>query len=308
MAAEGHESASPLLRRHIPDPGEPLPRVAWPTVALLVAGLALWAGASALWLTGAWPWWATTLVNAVAAYLLFTVAHDAAHHAASTDSVLNRWIGRAAVPLFAPTASFPVWRYIHMQHHRFTNHDDGSDPDHYTMAGPAWQRPLRWATVDLNYLVFYARAWDTRPRAERREQTLSMAVLAALVLGTAVTGTFWVLLALVVIPSRLAIVYLAWAFDYLPHHHLHETPQGDRLKATRNRIGLERLLTPLLLYQNYHLVHHLHPVIPFYRYIAVWRRNEERYLEGDPELTTVRGRRLTPDEYRAIRGLVEHDH
>ena len=44
-----------------------------------------------------------------------------------------------------------------MQHHRFTNHEDGSDPDHYTMEGPAWQRPLRWVTVDFNYLAFYAR-------------------------------------------------------------------------------------------------------------------------------------------------------
>ena len=29
-------------------------------------------------------------------------------------------------------------RVVHMQHHRFTNHDDGEDPDHYTMRGPGW--------------------------------------------------------------------------------------------------------------------------------------------------------------------------
>ena len=62
-------------------------------------------------------------------------------------------------------------------------------------------------------------------------------------------------------------------------------------------------MTPVLLYQNYHLVHHLHPLIPFYRYIAVWRRNEAAYLAGDPELSTVRGRKLTADEYRRIREL-----
>ena len=58
-----------------------------------------------------------------------------------------------------------------------------------------------------------------------------------------------------------------------------------------------------MLYQNYHLVHHLHPLIPFYRYIAVWRRNEAAYLSGDPELSTVRGRQLTVDEYRRMREL-----
>jgi ring-1,2-phenylacetyl-CoA epoxidase subunit PaaE len=72
-----------------------------------------------------------------------------------------------------------------------------------------------------------------------------------------------------------------------------------------NRIGFERLLTPLALYQNYHLVHHLHPAVPFYRYIAVWRRNEERYLERNPALSTVRGRPLTASEYRRLREL-EH--
>jgi hypothetical protein len=33
---------------------------------------------------------------------------------------------------------------------------------------------------------------------------------------------------------------------------------------------------------------------------------EDSYLQGDPALTTVRGRELTTDEYRRIRQLVEH--
>ena len=57
-----------------------------------------------------------------------------------------------------------------------------------------------------------------------------------------------------------------------------------------------------------HLVHHLHPIVPFYRYLAVWRRNEERYLEGDPALSTVGGRPLTVDEYRELCKLAEHEH
>ncbi|MCW2993284.1 MAG: hypothetical protein JWQ18_779 [Conexibacter sp.] len=296
-----------LPLRRIPDPQEPAPRVAWPTVALLVFGLALWAGSSALWLAGAWPWWISSALNAVASYLLFTVAHEAAHHAAATDSALNRWIGRLSVPLFAPISSFPTWRFIHMQHHRFTNHTDGSDPDQYTMAGPPWQRLPRWMSVDLRYLVFYVGHRRARPRAEQREQLVAMGALLAITVAAALTGHGLDIIILLYLPSRVALVYLAWAFDYLPHHRLHHTPEQDRLKATRNRIGLERLLTPVLLYQNYHLVHHLHPVIPFYRYIEVWRRNEEAYLAGDPALSTVRGRELTADEYRRIRELVEHE-
>jgi fatty acid desaturase len=296
----------PLSVTRIPDPHEPVPRVAWPTLALLIVGIGLWAFSSGMWLAHIWPWWISTLLNALASYLLFTVAHDAAHHAAAGDSGINEWIGRLATPFFAPHASFRVWRFVHMQHHRYTNHDDGRDPDGYTMAGPSWQRPLRWLTVDLQYMFFYAPRLRGRPRSELYEQFAALGLLVSLTAVALATGHVIDIIVLLYLPCRLAILYLGWAFDYLPHHRLHHTPSQDRFKTTRNRIGLERLLSPILLYQNYHLVHHLHPIVPFYRYLAVWRRNEDDYLDGDPALSTVRGRELTTEEYRRIRQLVEH--
>jgi ferredoxin-NADP reductase len=66
---------------------------------------------------------------------------------------------------------------------------------------------------------------------------------------------------------------------------------------------MEWLLTPLMLSQNYHLVHHLHPSIPFYRYLTAWRRNEEAYLERDAAISTAFGRQLDPDEFRTWKQL-----
>ncbi|MGI9557933.1 MAG: hypothetical protein ACR2N5_08335, partial [Solirubrobacterales bacterium] len=57
----------------------------------------------------------------------------------------------------------------------------------------------------------------------------------------------------------------------------------------------------VFLYQNYHLVHHLHPLIPFYKYLVAWRRNEEEYLSHDPPLRTFTGADLGVDEYRRRR-------
>lgn len=153
--------------RRIPDPEEPVPVLARPTLILLAASLVAWLASTALALVDALPLAAAVAINSVAAYLLFTVAHDAAHHAASSHTGLNRWMGRVATPFFAPQASFAVWRYIHMQHHRFTNHDDGRDPDHYTHAGPRWQLPLRWLTIDLHYVRFYFPQLAGRPRSEK---------------------------------------------------------------------------------------------------------------------------------------------
>jgi ring-1,2-phenylacetyl-CoA epoxidase subunit PaaE len=190
-----------------------------------------------------------------------------------------------------------------MQHHRFTNHRDGDDPDDYTNRGPRWQAPLRWLTIDLWYMVFYLPRLRTRPRSERIELYLTWLIIFGASAAAIATGHLFDLIVLYYLPVRLAILFLGFAFDYLPHHGLHHTPSEDRLKTTRNRIGAERLLSPALLYQNYHLVHHLHPLVPFHRYLAVWFRNEDAYLEGEPALSDVRGRPITVDEYRRLRQL-----
>jgi ring-1,2-phenylacetyl-CoA epoxidase subunit PaaE len=280
--------------------------VAWPTAWLLVTGVALFAGSSALAVADVIPWPLATLLNAVASFMLFTVSHEASHHSASADERLNLWMGRIATPLFAPHAGFAAWRFIHMQHHRFTNESDGSDPDDYTNRGPRWLAPLRWLTIDLWYVVFYVPRLRSRPRAEKIETAIQLAIIGGASIALIVTGNLFWLIVLFFLPIRISILALGWAFDYLPHHGLHETAAENRFHTTRNRIGGERVLSPLMLYQNYHLVHHLHPVIPFYRYVAVWRRGEESYLEHDPPLTTVAGRPLTTDEYRRLRQLADH--
>jgi fatty acid desaturase len=300
-------TTSPVTVTRIPRPDEPVPALALPAAAVFAAGVLVYAGSTALALTGAWPWFAAVLPNAVASYLLFTVAHDASHHSLSHHEAVNVWLGRIATFLFAPQAGFRTWRFIHMQHHRFTNHDDGRDPDHYTHRGPAWQGPLRWLTIDLYYMVWYLPRMRERPRAERLELLASWAVFAALVVAAVTSGHGFELVVLFLVPMRLSVLWLGFAFDYLPHNGLQLTPAQDRFKTTRNRIGLERLLSPLLLYQNYHLVHHLHPTIPFHRYIAVWRRSEADYLAAGPALSDVRGRPITPDEYRRLRELAGHD-
>ena len=73
-------------------------------------------------------------------------------------------------------------------------------------------------------------------------------------------------------PARLAIGLLAFGFDWLPHHPHDVRSDDDRYRATVVRPS--PWLTPLLIYQNYHLIHHLYPAVPFYRYSRVWRAKE----------------------------------
>jgi fatty acid desaturase len=229
------------------------------------------------------------------------VLHDASHRSISQTDGVNRWLGRFSAPFVTPLASYSVFRFVHMQHHRFTNETDGRDPDAYTTAGAPWTWIFRWPTLDLSYVFFYVPKLGSRPRGEKVEYVVTVAgvigLLVAFTLTTSVADLLW----LIILPGRLNVTFLAFAFDWLPHHGLHETPDQNRFHTTRNRVGMERVMTPVLLYQNYHLVHHMHPLIPFYRYIAAWRRNEDAYLDEDVPLATYFGREISAEDYRASR-------
>jgi fatty acid desaturase len=299
-------TAAPDIKR-IPNPNEPKPRLAWPTVGVLVGGIAVWAGSTALALAGLWPYPLSVAVNTLATFALFTPLHEACHRTISTSEGVNVWLGRLASLFIAPFAGLGLFRFVHMQHHRFTN-DHELDPDDWAGAEghPAWQLPLRWLTLELAYMRYYVPRLGKRPRREKLEFVLTLVVSASILVAAFATGYGVDALLLWLLPQRIAVFLLGWSFDYLPHHELFATHAENPYQATRNRIGLERLLALVMLYQNYHLVHHLHPVIPFYRYIAVWRRQEDEYLARDPALSDVLGRPLTVEEYRQIRELAHH--
>ncbi|MEX1178810.1 MAG: fatty acid desaturase [Nitriliruptor sp.] len=265
---------------------------------LAVYGVTAWAA-----LTGRLTAWVSIPVHAAMCFAMFTVLHDATHRGAGKVKAVNEILGRLAIPFVALHASFPLFRFIHLEHHKHVNEDPDVDPDAWVIEGPTWQLPLRWAVVDLRYAWFWANNVRSRPRAEIVESVAVMAVAAALLTGLVLTGHLGAFALVLLIPQRIALVVLAWWFDWLPHHGLEATNRDDRYQTTRNIVGAERLLTPLMFSQNYHLVHHLHPIVPFYRYLQAWRNEEVAYLEHDPPLATPTGRPVTADEERARRGL-----
>ena len=289
----------------LPDPGERVPPVAWPTLALYAGTLALFALEMFGVLAAGWSPWVTVPMGTAVTFLMFSVLHEATHHAVSTSDRLNNLMGHLSVPFVAPYGTFGMIGYIHIEHHRNTNEQKSVDPDAWTSEGPWWQLPFRWMTIDLWYFVFYLRRLPQRPRGE---------VVATSLMFMAVVGGFgWLVAAghgatlavAFLVPQRLGLGVLAWWFDYLPHHGLPFTGRQDKYRATRLRVGGEWWATPLFVYQNYHLVHHLHPSVPFYRYVRAWRRNEQAYLDRNAAISTVFGRSLTPSEYRTWRRLTD---
>ncbi|HEY2192481.1 MAG TPA: fatty acid desaturase [Actinomycetospora sp.] len=305
------EDEAAAVRRGVPDPGVPLPAVAWPTVALWAGSLAAWVVATVLALaaldgtvSGSWLV-ATVPVHALVTFTMFTVLHEAIHHAAGRVRGINEVLGRLSMPFVVAWSTFPLVRFIHIEHHRHTNEDVLVDPDAWVEGGPIWQRPLRWLAIDLWYFRFYAPRMRQRPRREVAGELATLAVVVGLAAALVVSGHGLALVMIYLLPQRLGVGVLAWWFDWLPHHDLGVTARTDRFRATRVRVGREWLMTPVMLYQNYHLVHHIHPTIPFYRYVRAWENTRDDYLSRDVPIATAWGTELTPAEYRAWRGVTD---
>ena len=297
------EAESRAVRRGVPDPGIPTPTMARPTIALFFATLGFWAlGTWLLFTERASAWLLIPMFTAVT-FWMFTVLHECAHHAAGRANWVNEVFGRLSMVYMASFASFPALRHVHIEHHRHTNEDRAIDPDTWSTHGPALLMPLRWATQDLYYVVFWAKRINRRPKAEVAETLFTAGATVGVIAWAALGGWFWELSVWYLIPQRLGLFTLAWWFDWLPHHGLSATSASDRYRATRIRVGMEWLMTPGLLYQNYHLVHHLHPSIPFYRYITAWNKNRDTYLSRESAIITAWGRELSPTEYRAWRNI-----
>jgi beta-carotene hydroxylase len=252
------------------------------TLALATGALALWATSVVLGVMGLIPAPLAVLGAALGAYVSFTPMHDAAHRAVGRSRTLNAVVGRlAAVPLMGP---FQAFRYMHLEHHKHTNEADGSDPDRYSGSGRWWLLPLRWVTQDLHYYVVYAGRLRRRPRAEAIEVVATIVALYGTAIGLIIAGYGADVALYVLLPPRIAITFLALAFDYLPHAPYAATRKEDRFAATR--IIDHAWLTPVMLGQNYHLVHHLYPAVPWYRYGRVWSARRDQ---------------LTADGARAVR-------
>lgn len=242
-----------------------VPAIAWPTLLLAALALALWGLGLALVTTGTFGFGLAAMT--LGAYLAFTPLHDATHKAvAAKHPRLNDAIGRlAVVPLFGPYLAF---KFVHLEHHAHTN-DPAKDPDHYSARGPKVLLPLRWMTQDLNYYAVYLRVG--RPPAEVADVVISLTLLLGAVALLIATGHGLVALAWLV-SSRLALGLLAFAFDYLPHRPHTVLQRDDRFRATTMRLGLPWQV--LLVNQSHHLVHHLTPQVPFYKYPDVWVAQE----------------------------------
>jgi fatty acid desaturase len=279
-----HPSASHTLRDAPDQSFQDLisaPLLAVPTVLLFFACLAGVAGITYLVIDQRIPMVLGTMVNGVIAYYFFSSTHDSAHGAMSTIKPLNNFFGVVSLLFFGPIATLSVGRWIHNQHHRYTN-VEGKDPDFFGHKIDFWM-PLRWTNFDYFYTTYFLKnAGSVLVRKLLPGLVLQISFVIAATATAFWYGYGWEAVMLWLVPSRISSFLFVAMFVYFPHAPFAATSEENEFKATSIRAGWEWLLSPLMTYQNYHLVHHLYPGAPFYRMIRIWNARRAFHLAQKP--------------------------
>lgn len=263
---------------------------AWPTITLFFA---LWAGLLAsvtVSLSGAMPLWAACLLNATLLYVLAHINHEAIHRNISGGNPRLLWLNEAigqfgSIWFFLP---FPAFKAVHLAHHRAPN-DPVTDGDMWVAKENPFTVFARCSTILWGYELqlwrmasegSLSRANIISIYGQRLAVILAWTFLFALGYGME-AFLLWILPALIVMPV------LAMFFAYIVHRPHDETDPYRSSNVILARGALQPLVTAAFVFQNYHLVHHLNPRIPFYGYGEYFRARRAEFEAKGASITTL---------------------
>ncbi|MEB3829943.1 beta-carotene hydroxylase [Phormidium sp. CCY1219] len=267
-----------------------------PTLLMFFAALALVVLSTVGYWCLQWPGWCCFFINVVALHMSGTVIHDACHNVAHRDKLMNAILGHGSALMLG--FAFPVFTRVHMQHHANVN-DPDNDPDHFvSTGGPLWLIAARFFYHEVFF--FKRRLWR---KYELIEWFLSRLFVATVVFVACQYGFLGYILNFWFSPALVVGLALGLFFDYLPHR-----PFTDRDRWKNARVYPSPILNILILGQNYHLVHHLWPSVPWYYYQRAYRETQPLLeAKGSPlSLGLLEGKSFWSFLYDIVLGIRFH--
>ena len=225
-----------------------------PTLLLFLVAVAMLVLSNFGYWLWEWPHWLCFSINTIALHCAGTVIHDACHQSAHRNRVMNAMLGHGSALMLA--FAFPGFTRVHLQHHGHVNHPE-DDPDHYvSTGGPLWLIAVRFLYHEVFF--FQRRLWR---KYELLEWFISRLIVGVIVYISVQYHFLGYILNFWFIPAFVVGIALGLFFDYLPHR-----PFAERDRWKNARVYPNPILNILIMGQNYHLIHHLWPSIPWYNY------------------------------------------
>ena len=258
--------------------------VEWPTFSLIILCYVLWAlgttGLSGLWLP----------LGFVATTLSITLHSSLQHEVLHGHPFANRHLSEALVfPALGLCIPYQRFRDTHLAHHQDSILTDPYDDPESNFQDPdVWAVLPRWKQIVLTFnntlagrlllgpaisiISFSASDWHKIKAGDR-------AVLigwlwhipgVAIIIAWLITfGQMPVWLYLLAAYCGLAILKIRTFLEHQAH---------ERARARTVIIEDRGPLAFLFLNNNLHVVHHMHPAVPWYRLWDYYRKNKDRYL------------------------------
>jgi beta-carotene hydroxylase len=255
-----------------------LGKVAWPTVFVAIGIVAAFTVVTTLATTRIIPLWLGLILNSFILYLDQTPLHEACHgNIAGKDSNwlwLNHTVGYVCGAILLH--EYKAFRYMHLAHHRDTN-DPAIDPDHWVAVQNPFLLFFRCMTIVFwyhqyfwKYIAFKPHIPGMRPLAIHIVAMYT--ILYSIAFWLSVFGWWREVLALWIVPHFIASGLIIYFFAYLTHkpHEVHERYRDTNVFWVKGKL-LEPIVNWLYMFQNFHLIHHLFPRIPFYLYPNAFR-------------------------------------
>ena len=258
-----------------------VPVFSGPQILLASVALALFGFSTAAAIAHTIPLWLAMVCNLISVYLAFTPLHDASHRAVSSNSFLNDLIGIIPGQLLLPGINMTAFRAIHMDHHRYVG-QEGRDPDTAFVRLPfggvfyLMFADIHWVFWYLEYGRHY---WS-------RKVAFYMVLLLVMVIGihaAFLMSPWWKeFLLLYVVPQRIGLGVVAYTFAHIQHPE-GLTWENEPFQSTMF-VGGNSPFRRLMFGQEEHIIHHLTPHVPWFKYKRVWDlANGALRRQGVPE-------------------------
>ncbi len=269
-----------------------MPLIAWPTVVIFVISFVGFFMSTYALLNELLPPLVTILLSGFFIFWSFTPLHEAVHRNLSRINWLNDAIGTVSAQLLLPGFNTSLYRYLHVTHHARTGQDD--DPDLKFTDGNLLKCWLNAAFLDILWVRYYLTVFAERPLAERVRFIIGLVLYVSIFtigLTSAYAMAFTLGFILPMFVGRITVVYL---FATIQHRQGHEQ-RLDPVGATSIQDFHSRWWRHLfMLGQSQHLIHHLYPGVPWYKYDPIWKKLKQSDVSEQVRPSGYFARNLEP--------------
>ncbi len=258
-------------------------RIEWPTLALIGLCYAVWALAL-FWLP------TISLFLAVILAILAIALHSSLQHEVTHGHPFGE--RRLGEMLVFPTLNLSIpyirFRDTHLEHHMdATLTDPYEDPESNYLDPAVWQRLPRWVQAILNInntlfgriMIGPAVGQVAFMHSEWRLICAGNGHVARAWIGHVLVAglTVWVVLQSQM-PLWAYLIACYFGLSILKIRTFLEHQAHERARGRTVIIEDRGILAFLFLNNNLHVVHHMHPKLPWYRLPQIYFNNREKYL------------------------------